>query len=356
MGGSLHFAVPGPIGQPTGGYIYDRRIVEELRTAGTAIAVHELPGRHPLPDRAALDAAAALLARLSDGARLVVDGLALPAFAPALPAHAGRIRFVALVHHRLVLETEIFDADAAALDRAERTALTLAHRVLVTSRTTAAELAGRGVAEDRIGVVIPGCSYADPAVRRAPAAPAAAEAPAGTRLLCVATLTPRKGHAVLLEALSGLSDRAWRLDCVGALDRDPRTLERVRAAIAAHGLADRVVLHGERTAAELVPFYRAADLFVLASSHEGYGMVLAEALAFGLPVVATAAGAIPEVVPPEAGLLVPSGDPAALRAALRRILDEPELRATLAAAAARTRFPTWREAAARFAAELERTA
>ena len=353
-GGPLHFAVAGPIGQRTGGYIYDRRIVEELRGQGMAVALHELPGGHPLPDAAARAAAAAMLDRLPDGALLVVDGLALPALAPDLPRHAGRIRLVALIHHPLALETGLAEAERAALDRAERAALAQARRVLAPSRTTAADLRAMGVAERRIGIVPPGCDHAGDARRQG--SDRMREGRTGpARLLCVATLTPRKGHALLIEALAGLRDLDWRLDCVGSLDRDPATAAAVRAAVDRHGLAGRVALHGERAPAALAPFYRAADLFVLASFHEGYGMVLAEALSCGLPVVATTAGAIPEVVPPAAGLLVPPGDAAALRAALRRLLTEPDKRAAMAEAAARLRFPTWAEAAARFAAELGRT-
>ncbi len=174
-------------------------------------------------------------------------------------------------------------------------------------------------------------------------------------MLSVASLTARKGHLVLLEALHGLRDLRWRLTCIGSPDRDPATARTIREAIARFGLEARVRLIGEQTEADLQPFYAAADLFVLASYHEGYGMALAEALARGLPIVSTTAGAIPDTVPAAAGILVAPGDPAALAAALRRVLTEPELRAGLAAGAraARHSLPTWAEAARAFAAELD---
>jgi len=93
---------------------------------------------------------------------------------------------------------------------------------------------------------------------------------------------------------------------------------------------------------------------VLASRFEGYGMVFAEALARGLPILATAAGAVPHTIPPGVGLLVPPEDPPALTQALARLIDDPSLRASLSARAraAGLRLPTWEEAARDFAAAL----
>ena len=173
-------------------------------------------------------------------------------------------------------------------------------------------------------------------------------------MLCVATITPRKGHAELVEALALASRRLpradWHLRCVGSLERDPACAARLRDRIASHGLAGRIELAGERDEDVVDRLYGEADVFVLASHHEGYGMVLAEALAHGLPVVSTRAGAIPETVPPAAGLLVPPGDVDALAEALCRILAEPALRHRLAAGAqaAGSRLPGWDDTADRF--------
>ena len=130
----------------------------------------------------------------------------------------------------------------------------------------------------------------------------------------------------------------------------------MREAIARHRLGDRVTLHDERPADAVLPFYRRADLFVLASFHEGYGMVLAEALGFGLPIVSTTAGAIPEVVPAGAGILVPPGDVDAMRDALDHVLGDEALRDRMASVARAARFPSWSDAAVGFAAELARVA
>jgi glycosyltransferase involved in cell wall biosynthesis len=174
-------------------------------------------------------------------------------------------------------------------------------------------------------------------------------------LLSVATVTPRKGHDLLLRALAGLSTLDWRLHCVGSLTRDAATVARVQALGEALGLAGRIVWHGEVDAAMLATHYAAADLLVLPSLHEGYGMVVAEALAAGLPVLCSDAGALKDTVPTEAGCCVPAGDVPALQAALQRMIGDPVLRRALAAGAreAGRKLPDWPVQAARFAAVLE---
>jgi len=169
---------------------------------------------------------------------------------------------------------------------------------------------------------------------------------------------PRKGHRVLVEALARLRHLDWRLQCVGSLDRDPATTRAVRRKISAAGLSRRVTLSGERQPATLTHAYRAADIFVLPSFHEGYGMAYAEAMAHGLPIVATTAGAIPETVSREAGLLVSPGDPGALARALRRVIAEPLLAARLAAGsrAAGARLPDWPQATKQWESALNRFA
>jgi glycosyltransferase involved in cell wall biosynthesis len=341
---AVQLVVPGPLDQRTGGYIYDRRMVEGLRALGWAVDVHELAGRFPITDEVAIAAAGQAATAMPAGSLPVIDGLALSAFRDL----SGRLPrpWVALVHHPLALETGLDAGDAAALADAEQRMLAAADRVIVTSPQTRRDLAAYDVGDARVGVVLPGTERA--VLARGSGGPDIA-------LLCIASLTPRKGHLVLLEALAGLRDLPWQLTCVGSPERDPALARAIGAAIERHGLGARVRLIGEQTEPGLRPFYDAADLFVLASHHEGYGMVLAEALARGLPIVATTAGAIRDTVPAAAGVLVPPGDPATLAAALRRVLTEPELRRDLAAGAraARERLSSWADAALAFAAELE---
>jgi len=342
---ALALLLPGDPATLTGGYEYDRRIAAGLRDLGWTVTVHALDASFPFPTPGALAHARATLAGLPSGGLVLVDGLALGAM-PALAEEAARrLRLVALVHHPLALETGLAPAAAAALRGAETRALAAAAHVIVTSPATARALADYRVAPERISVVVPGT---DPApLARGSGGP-------GLALLCVATLTPRKGHAVLIEALAGLRDRGWTLTCAGSRTIDPVTSAALERQIERLGLADRVVLAGERSRAALAPLYDRADAFVLATFHEGYGMALAEALARGLPIVATRAGAVPDTVPPEAGLLVEPGDPLALRHALRQLLDQAAVRERLArgARAARAQLPDWPQTCRRLAAVL----
>jgi len=345
----LDFVLPGDPDALTGGYEYARRIAEGLRARGWQVVVHGLDASFPLPGASALAHARAKLARIPDGATVLVDGLAFGAMPELAEAESGRLRLVALVHHPLALETGLDAATAAALRAAEARALASAWKVVTTSAATARALADYGVGAERTVVVEPGTD---------PAPLARGSNGRVLELLCVSAVVPRKGHAVLLEALAPLVDRPWRLTCVGSLARAPKTVAALRQGVAKLRLASRVRFAGEVDRVALERYYERADGFVLATFHEGYGMALAEALARGLPVVSTRAGAVPETVPPDAGLLVPPGDPGALRAALARFLDEPALRADLAAGAraARERLPSWADSCARLARALEAVA
>jgi glycosyltransferase involved in cell wall biosynthesis len=346
----LVFVVPGDLDSVTGGYAYDRQMIAGLRSAGRAVEVVALDPGFPWPGAAVLAHAAQQLAAIRDDALVVADGLAFGAMPGLAEQHAARLRWVALVHHPLALEAGLTAQQGRALFDSERRALATVRGVIVTSAATARELTRYGVAAVRVHVVTPGTDLAPPA-----AGSGAYPMRRGLSLLCVATLIPRKGHAMLIEALRGLQDRAWTLHCVGSAARDPDTAGALRSAIAEHGLGNRVRLHGEVSASVLESMYGQADAVVLPSYFEGYGMALAEALAHGLPVVSTTAGAIADTVPSYAGLLVPPGDAVALRAALASLFDEPALRARLTAGAraARAVLPTWPQAQARFTAALE---
>jgi len=343
------FMVPGDWRTPTGGYRYDRRVVQALRDAGWQVQRCTLGDGFPWPDAAVRGDASRQIAALADGALVVADGLAFGALPELAHSHAARLRWVALVHHPLHLETGLAEADRRVLRQQEQRALQAARRVITTSAATARDVAALGVPADRIAVVEPGT---DPVPRPAGAR---TDIAGGLRLLCVATLTPRKGHAVLLEALAGLQGLPWTLHNVGSTGRDPATAARLQAASTALGLDGRVHWHGEVDEATLAAHYAAADLFVLPSFHEGYGMAVAEALAHGLPVVTTTGGALAQTLPPAAGLGVPPGDVPALRAALARLLTDAAARTDCAAAArdAAARLPSWTQAAQRFAAVLQ---
>ena len=343
----LHIVVPGALETRTGGFIYDRRMVGELRAQGWEVAVHELPPGWPFADGAAIRAAEETLGRMPDGALVLVDGLALGALPELAGTHAERLSLVALVHHPLAEETGLTAATRDRLQRSERAALAQCQRVLAASAFTAHALLDYGLDGDAIGVVPPGVD---------PAPLAEGSGGRGLRMLSVGALIPRKGHDVLFNALAGLPDRRWTLDVVGSETQDPRHATGLRRLCTRMELDDRVRFHGEMDAGLLESMYQHVDLFVLSSHHEGYGMVLTEAVAHGLPVVASAGGAVEHTLPGGAGILVEPGDVAEMHNALARVMDNPELYRHLADGAKRARghLVTWPEAAAKLASELSR--
>ena len=344
----LHVVVAGPLEQLTGGYVYDAHMVTGLRELGWRVHVHNLAGRFPDPDAVAREALGATLASLPDGARVVIDGLAMGGLPAPIETHADRLRILSLVHHPLAEETGLSDADKRRFSESERRALAPCVGVLVSSAFTARGLVAYGVPADRVRVAVPGTEPAPPAAGPGPGEP--------PMLLCVATVTPRKGYDVLVAALDRVRDLSWTCVCAGGLDRDPDHADSVLRRAAAAGLADRIEFVGERDGDLLRELYHCASAFVLPSYYEGYGMALAEALAHGLPVVSTTGGAIPFTVPADAGILVEPGDVAAFADALRTVLG-PNARVRMALAAAARRhageLPSWREAAETFALAVE---
>lgn len=348
-------AVPGELATATGGYVYDRRMLSELEALDWRVDVVGLGEGFPHPTPPVHATACARLVGLPRGPAIVVDGLAFGVLPQAGQMLRDTHALVALVHHPLALESGLSPARAAELRASERSALAAARHVIATSEATARLLAADyGVAADRLSVVKPGTDRVVP--RRVPPLPhdeaRPKERPAV--LLAVGAVVPRKGYDLLVAAVARLRDLPWRLVIAGDRGRSPRTAQRLAEEIARLKLADRVSLRGAVTADELAELYLTADLFVLPSRFEGYGMAYAEAIAHGLPVVGTRAGAIPETVPRTAGLLVPPEDVPALTAALRHLLEDAPARARLAAGARAAVFPTWREQAMLFARVLER--
>jgi glycosyltransferase involved in cell wall biosynthesis len=330
----VHVVVPDGIDdpdRPSGGNVYDRRLCDELTGIGWSVKEHAAGGSWPTPapaDRAALGQ---ILTGIPDGAVVLVDGLVASTVPEVLVPEACRLRLVVLVH--MPLGDGPPGEESAAERTREGAVLRAAVAVVVTSTWTRCRLLDRhSLRPDRVHVAQPGADPAD-IVRGTPS---------GGELLCVAAVTPHKGHDVLLRALAMIRHRPWRCTWVGSLDRDRAFVERLRSQARALGISDRVSTTGPLTGAGLATAYARADVLVLASRAETYGMVVTEALARGLPVVATAVGGLPEALGrgpggSSPGLLVAPGAPDALAEALGAWLGDADLRRRLRRAAEQRR-------------------
>jgi glycosyltransferase involved in cell wall biosynthesis len=326
----VHVVVPEGIDDPTrpsGGNTYDRRVCRGLAALGWTVHQRPIAGGWPRPDETGRAALTRAVRPIPDGAVVLLDGLIASAAPEALVPHARRLRQVVLVHMPLGHRPPDDEADAV---RAREREVLAAAAAVVTTRAWSRRPRGARyrLPADRVHV-------AEPGVDAAGLAPGTA---AGDALLCVGAVTPEKGHDVLLDALTTATDLCWRCACVGSLDRDPAFADCVRRLARDRGLGDRVRFPGPRTGPELDRAYAAADLLVLASHAETYGMVVTEALARGVPVLAAEVGGVTEALGcgndgTRPGLLVPSGDPAALAAALRAWLGDAGLRGRLRRAA-----------------------
>ncbi|MEQ1653502.1 MAG: glycosyltransferase family 4 protein [Hyphomicrobium sp.] len=338
------FAVPGDLRSPTGGYAYDRRVMERLPDFGVSVVHLPLPGSFPNPAEADVAETIRAIADRQKPSVLVVDGLAYGAFTqPMLESLDGRV--IALVHHPLFLETGLPHARKVELRDSETAALNRADHIIVTSRATKRILTEHlSLSPNKMTVAEPGT---DPAGR-------ATGTGVPLQILSVGAVLPRKGYDVLVEALAKITDIDWRMTIAGALDRHPSAVETLRAAIDGHNLQNRIKLAGKVVPATLERFYESADLFVSASLFEGYGMVLAEAMARGLPIVTATGGAAGDTAGQAVALHVEAGNADELAAALRRALTDKKLRDQLADAAwdAGRTLPTWHETARRVAAVI----
>lgn len=329
----LAFAVPGDIETVTGGYLYDRRLGHALAKAGHDVRYLRLGDSFPHATDADMADALGQLQALRPDCPALVDGLAYGALDTERLASL-RAPLIALVHHPLALEPGIGEDTARDMAAREAANLALARHIVVTSPHIA------GLLQDHYGVEAHRISVAQPGFTQPAPTPAVRSTP--PLILSVGLQARRKGHDILLQALSQLTDLDWQAEIVGrAHELDTaHELQDLRAAL---NLTDRVTIAGEVDQPVLDALYRRASLFALATRYEGYGIVFAEAMGHGLPIVSTSVGAVPGTVPPEAGHLVPPDDPGAMAHAIRHLLTDSALRTMVAAGALHVagHLPDW---------------
>lgn len=338
----IFFAFPGDLQTLTGGYGYDRRIIAGLRNNGWQVDEVPLGDGFPFPDVSELGAAEQSFAALPDGATVIIDGLGFGVMEQAAKNNADRLNLIALVHHPLCRENGIDAPTAARLEASEKAALAFANHVIVTSPATGEQVVELfDVDGNDLSVIVPGTDRFGHH---------RSSASGNVSLLTVGTIVPRKGYDLLLEALAGSKFQDWHLDIVGATNADPACYRATTELAEKLGIDGKVTFHGALDADRLIEAYRNADVFVLASRYEGYGMAYTEALAHGLPVIGSGAGAVAETLFGDGAIYCGVEDIAALRSALERVMSDSDERDRLASAAHETAksLATWEDAAAKF--------
>jgi len=342
----------------SGGYLYDRELVEHLREAGDSVEIVSLPWRS-YPAHLADNLSLRLFRRLRD---LPVDILLQDELNhPSLALVNWRLRklqprypLISIVHH--LRSSEQHPRPLLPLYRAvERSYLRTVDGFIYNSWTTrqaVGELRGEGENLAPLGGVIayPGADHLPaPDERAAEKLISARGSDAGPlRILFVGNLIPRKGLHHLIAALSRLPEADWLLDVVGDEAIDSAYSTALRKQISAAGLESNIRLHGRVSDDELAQRYRAAHLLAVLS-YEGFGIVYLEAMGFGLPVLAGVHGGAAEIVDSGVnGLLVEPADADSIAAHLSALAGD---RARLAALGrnARQRFashPRWADSAA----------
>lgn len=336
MKNPIFFAIPGDINSLTGGYGYDRRLFNELKNRDLNVQLISLANSFPNPDSSALEDADKQLTRLPDNAVVIIDGLAFGVMHEIAEQQAKRLKLIALCHHPLALESGLGANEIQRLQKSEQIALAAARAVIVTSNNTARTLNQQfAISTNKITVALPGTD-------RQNFATCEGNPPI---LLTVATLTQRKAHDILIEALVQIAHLPWQARFVGGAEFDPEWTAYLQNKVASYALEHRINFVGN--VSNIFSEYAQADIFVLPSLFEGYGMAFAEALSFGLPIVAARSGAVSDLVPESAGILVRAGDADALANSISQLLSDKTKCKQLQVGAqqAANNLPTWTDTA-----------
>lgn len=341
------FVIPGDINLPTGGYRYDKEIVNAWKASGIDVELISLEGDYPFPSDQEKSNALDAVKKFPDADVAVVDGLlggVLPEFIQKL---SNAMPVVALIHHPLCLENGLNDKIAKALKTSEKKGLKFVSQIITTSPATTKTVSKLfGFDRSKIHTILPG-------VKRTQISRGSESQT--THLLCVGSIIERKDHKTLLQALSTLKYLDWRLDCYGSTEFDKELYAQIQDIITKENLSKKVTFHGAVSDERLDAAYATSDIFVLPSLFEGYGMVYAEAIVRGLPVIATTAGAIPDTVPETCGILVEPNNIEMLAQALEKLITNEEMlnKFRQNAINAEPTFPTWQNSATRFAEILK---
>ena len=356
----IGLVVYGDLERISGGNLYDRMLVDHFAGRGHEVEVVSLP-LVDYEESLAHNDDAAILERLTSAPFDVMlqDELVHPSLYRVNETVAERLEgtpIVSIVHH-LRVDEDWPESERRRYREVEERYLRTVDAFVFNSQTT------RESVEVLLGVkplhvvATPGGDRLPTEIDRAAVHERSVRAAdRERRFLFVGNVIPRKGLLTLIEALGSMEGSSFRLDVVGSETMDPGHAEEVRARIASHGLGERVHFHGVLSGDALVERFATSDVLVVPSTWEGFGIVYLEAMRFGLPVIAGAAGAADEIVRHErTGFLVQPGDVFGLSTWLSRLVDDGEMltRLSITAFEAFAEHPSWEQSMTSVEAFLE---
>jgi glycosyltransferase involved in cell wall biosynthesis len=342
---NIHFLIPGDIDILTSCHIYDKRIIEGLRKKGHIVTVHRLADDFPFPSEKSVKQCSLIAASIPKGEYVVVDSQAFGAIFSVMKELYNRNLIVGLIHLPLSVDPNYSAYQRTMITSQEMETFRLATKFIASSEYTLEVLQNLGIENQKINLIIPGLEDF-PQKKKYPEKP--------LELLCIANMCRNKDHAILVRALAALRDKDWVLHCYGVLDLDREYLSDFQSMIRRNRLQDKILVHGTISGKELSDAYLNSDLFVHPSDFETYGMVLAEALGHGVPVVASTGGGICKTVPSKMGQFFKPGDSYGLESILEELLENSEVYRKLCVQAAtyKETAQSWEESIDLFEAAL----
>ncbi len=308
--------VYGDLSNVSGGFLYDRKLVEGLRDRGDAVDVISLPwrtyGRH------LADNVSSAVQRRLDGPYdvLLQDELCHPSLVRTNRRLDAPI--VALAHS--LRSEEPRPPPPRWLYRwIERRYLAGVDGVVCTSEAT--REAVEALAGAPTVVAYPGRGHRGPTVTADEIQRRAREGP--LRIAFVGNVVPRKGLHALVDGLARLPTDEWYLTAIGSLDENPDYVSRIRRRMEERDVVGAVTLTGQLSDEELAARLRDQHLLAVPSTYEAFGIAYLEGMGFGLPALATTAGGADELVTDgENGFLVPPEDPRAVARTVESLIGD----------------------------------
>jgi glycosyltransferase involved in cell wall biosynthesis len=343
----VHFLIPGDINQLTGGYIYNRKMIEGLVSKGHEVEVHNPGSDFPFPGKESLGNCRRIFSSIGRGEPIVIDSLALGPCEKIIVQFAGNNPMVGLIHLPLFMNPSFTQIEKSVFKAQESRAYKKMRFLIAVSMHTRQLIHECGIDNSSIFVVHP---QAESPTRKTfyPSLP--------HNLLCIANYTRNKGHSTLITALAGLKSFDWVLSCYGDQTMEIEYALKLIKEVKELGLDDRISLNGPLQHQSLTEIYLQADLFILPSEYESYPMVLVESLVHGIPVIAAEAGGIPELVPDGTGYFFEPGNAGSLEKVIQKLLTQVDLYKSMSrkAAVSYTFFRPWKQSIDRFEQILHR--